>query len=61
MKDQSLRLLMVDDSEDDTLLLIRGLKKVDTIQYLLLYDDVRCFSYALQSYSTTFNLPMRSA
>ena len=27
MKDQSLRLLMVDDSEDDMLLLICGLKK----------------------------------
>ena len=27
MKDQSLRVLMVDDSEDDALLLIRGLKK----------------------------------
>jgi len=31
---QSLRVLMIDDSENDVLLIIRELKKADTIRYM---------------------------
>ena len=34
MKDQSLRVLMVEDSENDALLIIRVLKKADIIVFM---------------------------